>query len=53
MNIYEAPFAEMIPFNYRQQVAVSTGNNNCISFWVNIGADSCTEGNQYLKSNNL
>lgn len=52
MNVYEAPFAEMIPFNYRQQVATSTGNNNCISYWVNRGTNECTSDNQFLESNN-
>lgn len=52
MNVYEAPFAEMIPFNYRQQVAASTGNTNCISYWINTGVEKCTSDNKFWESNN-
>ena len=41
---YETPEAEMMMFNYRDQVVVAS-SGNCPSVWVNIGNVVCTEGN--------
>ena len=49
---YTTPDVERIRFNYHDQV-VAASSDQCISVWVNIGVDSCTEGNaHYEKYNN-
>lgn len=44
---YETPEAEKIMFNYRDQVVAAS--QGCQSAWVNIGVNSCTEGNKHLE----
>lgn len=44
---YETPEAEKIMFNYRDQVVAAS--QTCPSRWVNIGVDSCTEGNKHYE----
>lgn len=46
-KIYEAPEAEKMLFNYRDQVVAAS--TNCVDQWVNIGAENCTEGNKHLE----
>lgn len=48
---YEAPEAEKIQFNYKDQVVVAS-SATCIDKWVNIGNGSCTEGNAHLEKLN-
>jgi hypothetical protein len=43
---YETPNAEMISFQYQEQVVASNADN-CFDTWVNIGFASCTDGNPY------
>jgi hypothetical protein len=40
---YETPNAEMISFQYQEQVVASNADS-CSDIWVNIGSDSCTDG---------
>lgn len=44
---YETPKAEKIMFNYRDQVVAAS--QTCPSRWVNIGVDSCAEGNKHFE----
>lgn len=44
---YETPEAEKIMFDYRDQVVAAS--QVCQDSWVNIGVDSCTEGNKHLE----
>lgn len=44
---YETPEAEKIMFNYRDQVVAAS--QACLSRWVYIGVDSCTQGNKHLE----
>ena len=44
---YEAPAAEKVTFQYNQQVVASI---RCEKVWVNIGDNSCTDGNKHLES---
>ena len=44
---YETPNAEMISFQYQEQVVASNADN-CPDVWVNIGSGSCTDGNPFL-----
>lgn len=39
---YETPSAEIVKFQYRDQVVVASGT--CQGRWINIGENSCTEG---------
>ena len=41
---YETPAAEKMMFNYRDQVVAAS--QGCVDVWINIGEDSCTEGNK-------
>lgn len=43
---YETPAAEKIMFNYYDQVVAASQTQNCVSVWINQGANKCTEGNQ-------
>lgn len=47
---YEAPEAEKIQFNYRDQVVVAS--SECKDVWVNTGIGSCTEGNAHWEKLN-
>ena len=47
---YEAPTAEKMEFNYRDQVVVASGT--CLNVWVNTGENSCTDGNAHWESLN-
>lgn len=50
---YETPSAEVVKFQYRDQVVAASGvTQDCTSVWVNAGDDSCTSGNSYLKPHN-
>ena len=42
---YEAPTVERVEFKYRDQVVAASGK--CTNQWVNIGEESCTEGNKH------
>ena len=42
---YETPSVEVVEFKYRDQVVAASGG--CTNQWVNIGDDSCTEGNKH------
>ena len=42
---YETPEAEKIMFDYRDQVVAAS--QNCQDVWVNIGYNSCTDGNKH------
>lgn len=42
---YETPEAEKIMFNYRDQVVAAS--QGCQDVWINIGVNSCTEGNRH------
>lgn len=44
---YQTPDAEKIVFNYRDQVVAAS--QGCLSRWVYIGVDSCTEGNKHVE----
>ena len=48
---YEAPEAEKMMFNYRDQVVVAS-SGTCESVWVNIGVTNCAEGNKHQQSLN-
>lgn len=39
---YETPSAEIVKFQYRDQVVVASGT--CQGKWINSGENSCTEG---------
>ena len=43
---YETPSIEVVKFQYRDQVVVASGEK-CTNQWVNIGDESCTEGNKH------
>lgn len=43
---YETPSAEVVKFQYRDQVVAAS---SCTDRWVNIGNGSCTDGNQHLE----
>lgn len=47
---YEAPTAEKMEFNYRDQVVVAS--NSCTDRWVNMGNGSCTDGNAHWEKLN-
>ena len=47
---YEAPTAEKMEFNYRDQVVVASGT--CTDSWVNTGVNSCTDGNAHWEKLN-
>ena len=52
---YETPNAEKISFQYQEQVVASNfggGSNTCVDLWVNIGDQSCTEGDRFIMSSN-
>lgn len=48
-KIYVAPEAEKMMFNYRDQVVAASIGDKCTDRWVNIGDESCTEGNVHLE----
>lgn len=45
---YETPAAEKIEFQYEDQMLASSVEN-CRDVWVNIGVNSCTDGNSHLE----
>ena len=47
---YETPHAVTMKFNYRDQVVAAS--KECESVWVNIGENSCTDGNQHYEQLN-
>ena len=44
---YETPNAEKISFEYQEQVVASNAGNNCISTWINTGAEYCADDNKF------
>ena len=48
---YEAPSIEMVKFQYRDQVVVAS-NGQCKDVWVNVGVESCTDGNAHWEKLN-
>lgn len=48
---YETPSVEVVKFQYRDQVVVAS-NSTCKDVWVNIGTESCTEGNAHYEKRN-
>jgi len=44
---YSTPEIEKINFQYRDQVVASSAQ--CESKWVNVGVESCTDGNKHLE----
>ena len=43
---YETPIAEKIEFCYQDQI-VASGNQGCISVWINQGPLSCESDNKF------
>lgn len=49
---YETPSVEKIAFQYRDQVVAASGGQSCQDVWVNVGVESCTDGNAHWEKLN-
>ena len=48
MKTFENPIVEKIEFHYEDQLTASNvTEDNCTDIWVNVGMESCTDGNAH------